>query len=162
MMLETVLGGVFGGALRLAPELMKHLDRKNDRAHEVKMFDLQLQADKLKGDQALALARTQAEAAADAGDLNALLAAIQAQGRPSGVPWVDAISSAVRPILTYWWCVVLYTAALICQYLAARSASGDPVQAVLSVWGSDEKALVASMLAFWFADRSLRKRGVGR
>lgn len=162
MILETALGGVFGGLLRLAPELMKHLDRKNDRAHEVKMFDLQLKADQLKGDQALSLARTQAEAATDQGDIGLMLAAIQAQARPSGVPWIDALASGVRPILTYWWCVGLYTAALICQYLAAREAGSNAVASVLSVWGGDEKAIVASMLAFWFADRTLRKRGVGK
>lgn len=162
MILETALGGVFGGLLRLAPELMKHLDRKNDRAHEVKMFDLQLKADQLKGDQALTLARTQAEAASDQGDIGLMLAAIQAQGRPSGVPWIDALASGVRPILTYWWCVGLYTAALIAQLVVAVDDGADATRAVLSIWGGDEKAIVASMLAFWFADRTLRKRGIGK
>jgi hypothetical protein len=162
MILETALGGVFGGVLRFAPEVLKFMDRKGDRTHELKMFGLQLEADKLKGDQALSLARTQAEASADQGEISLLLSAIQAQAKPSGVPWVDALSVSVRPILTYWWCVGLYSAALICQYLEARHAGAGNIQAVLGVWGGDEKAIVASMLAFWFADRTLRKRGIGK
>ena len=60
-MIETLLGGLLGGAFRLAPEILKWLDRKDERKHELSMFDKQLEADKLKGDQALAQINAQAE-----------------------------------------------------------------------------------------------------
>ena len=35
-MLESLLGSLFGGLFRLAPEFLKWLDRKNERDHERK------------------------------------------------------------------------------------------------------------------------------
>ena len=39
-MIETLLGGLLGGAFRLAPEILKWLDRKGERGHERAMLCL--------------------------------------------------------------------------------------------------------------------------
>ena len=39
-MIETLLGGLLGGAFRLAPEVLKWLDRKGERGHELAMLAL--------------------------------------------------------------------------------------------------------------------------
>ena len=36
-MIETLLGGLLGGTFRLAPEILKWLDRKGERGHELAM-----------------------------------------------------------------------------------------------------------------------------
>lgn len=36
-----LLGSLFGGLFRLAPEVFRFFDRKDERAHELKMFTLQ-------------------------------------------------------------------------------------------------------------------------
>lgn len=36
-----LLGSLFGGLFRLAPEIIKFLDRKDERRHELSMFTLQ-------------------------------------------------------------------------------------------------------------------------
>ena len=36
-MIETLLGGLLGGAFRLAPEILKWLDRNGERSHELSM-----------------------------------------------------------------------------------------------------------------------------
>ena len=46
-MLETVFGGLLGGALRLTPEILKHFDRKNERKHELFLQDKQLEFEKI-------------------------------------------------------------------------------------------------------------------
>ena len=47
-MIETLLGGLLGGAFRLAPEILKGLDRQGERGHELAMQDkaLELAEDK--------------------------------------------------------------------------------------------------------------------
>ena len=44
-MLELLGGGIFGsllgGIFRLAPEVLKWVDKKDERAHELKMFEQQ-------------------------------------------------------------------------------------------------------------------------
>ena len=38
-MIETLLGGLLGGAFRLAPEILKWIDRNGERSHELSMQD---------------------------------------------------------------------------------------------------------------------------
>ena len=42
-MIETLLGGLLGGTFRLAPEILKWLDRKSERGHELAMQDKALE-----------------------------------------------------------------------------------------------------------------------
>ena len=53
-MIETLLGGLLGGAFRLAPEILKWLDRNGERAHELAMQDKALEFEKLRGAQRMA------------------------------------------------------------------------------------------------------------
>lgn len=155
----TLIGTLLGGVFRLLPELFKFLDAKNDRAHELAMLDKQIEADKLKAQQAVDLTHAQTEGAATIEDIKALAVAVQAQATQTGVRWVDGLNSLVRPILTFWWCLGLYTAALVADWWALVYLSKVPmIEAALQVWGPDEKAIVASIFSFWFVDRALRKK----
>lgn len=160
-MIETLVGTLFGGIFRMAPEILKWMDRKDERAHELSMFDKQLEADKLKGDQAVAQINAQADATIGAAEVQAIIEATKAQATPSGIKWVDAINSLMRPTITFWWVIVLYSTALVAQYVAVLDGGTNYLQAILKLWGPDEKAIVASIISFWFVDRSLRK-GFGK
>lgn len=160
-MIETLVGTLFGGLFRMAPEILKWVDRKDERKHELSMFEKQLQADTLKGNQVLEHINANAAAAMGAGEIQALIEATKAQARQTGIKWVDGLNSLMRPLITFWWVVVLYTTALVAQFLFLVDSGADVTQAILALWGVEEKALVASIVSFWFVDRSLRK-GFGR
>ena len=160
-MIETLVGTLFGGLFRMAPEILKWVDRKDERKHELSMFEKQLQADTLKGNQALEQINANAAAAMGAGEIQALIEATKAQAKQTGIKWVDGLNSLMRPLITFWWVVVLYTTALVAQFFFLIDSGADVTQAVLTLWGVEEKALVASIISFWFVDRSLRK-GFGR
>lgn len=157
-MIETLLGTVFGGAFRLAPEVIKVFDRKDERKHELALLDKNLEADRLKLEASQKLAETQAEERISASELQAMIEATRAQATQTGVKWVDALSSLMRPLITFWWVIVLYTAALAAQFLQMQAHDVATVDAILRLWGPDERAIVASIVAFWFVDRSLRRR----
>lgn len=156
-MIESLIGSLLGGAFRLAPEVLKWMDRKDERKHELSMFDKQLEADRLKGDQALAQINAQADASMGVAEIQAIIEATKAQSMQTGIRGVDAINSLMRPLITFWWVIVLYTAALVAQYLFLVDTGASVTQAVLSLWGVEEKALASSIVSFWFVDRSLRK-----
>ena len=160
-MVETLLGTLFGGLFRMAPEILKWMDRKDERKHELSMFDKQLEADRLRDDQALAQIQVQADASIGTAEIQAIIAATKAQATKTGIRWVDALNSLMRPLITFWWVVVLYTAALAAQFFFLIDSGAQVTQAILALWGNDEKALVASIVSFWFVDRSLR-RGFAR
>ena len=57
-MLDIIGGGlfgtIFGGLFRLAPEVLKFLDRKNERQHELSMFNRQCELEQIRGEMKLA------------------------------------------------------------------------------------------------------------
>ena len=57
-MLELLSGGIFGsllgGIFRLAPEVLKFLDKKNERGHELEMFNRQCELEAQRGAQKMA------------------------------------------------------------------------------------------------------------
>ena len=156
-MIETLLGSLFGGLFRMMPEVLKWLDRKDERAHELSMFDKQLEADKLKADSAQQLLITQTNGTTSVAEIQAMIEATKSQSTLVGVKWVDAVSSLMRPTITFWWVIVMYSVALYAQYTVLIMNGAANTAAILQLWGTDEKMIVASIISFWFVDRSLRR-----
>jgi hypothetical protein len=48
--METLLGGIFGGVLRLAPEALKFFDAKNERKHELSMLEAEMKFAQVKAE----------------------------------------------------------------------------------------------------------------
>ena len=157
-MIGSLLNFLGGGLLRLVPEVLKAWDAKNQRAHELAMFDKQIAADNARAAAAERGIQLQNEGAMNLAEMQAIVEATRAQAVPSGIAWVDAMSSSVRPVLTYWWAVVLYTTALGCEFYMTLKISGSAPEAFLNIWGEAEVGIVLSMIGFWFADRAIRKK----
>ena len=152
-MISTLLGGLLGGIFRFLPELLKFLDAKNERSHELAMQDKALEFQKLKGDQRIEEINAQGQQDWNTGALDALKAAIQGQDALSGIKWIDGFSKLMRPLITLQWVVFLYPAVIVGSFIV-HVQSGMPVlQALPLVFGEPEKALVAGILNFWFLGR---------
>ena len=160
-MIETLLGGLLGGVFRLAPELLKWLDRKGERGHELSMQDKALEFEKLRGAQKMAEIGAGADAAWNVGAIETLREAVAGQARPSGVKWADALSISVRPVITYWF-MALYCAAKMAAFIGAISAGADWIPAIHAAWTEADQALWAGVLNFWFLGRTLDKMNRGR
>jgi hypothetical protein len=151
-MIETLLGGLLGGAFRLAPEVLKWLDRKGERGHELAMQDKALEFEKIRGAQRMAEIGASAEAAWNTGAIEALRDAVRTQGEKTGVAWADALSSSVRPVITYWF-MALYCAAKTAAFAAAINGGSLWSVAVVHAWTDADQALWAGVLNFWFLGR---------
>ena len=150
----TTLGGLmFGGVSAVAPEVVKLIDRKDERKHELSMLEKQMQLDELR----LKQQQAQAEAQIEVADMSALTAAIQAQAKPSGTKWIDGVNALVRPFLTFWWCVVLATAVFVARFIIAVDGGLPPAEALVAIWGTFENTVVAAIIGFWFPSRAMRK-----
>ena len=151
-MIETLLGGLLGGLFRMAPEVLKWLDRNGERSHELSMQDKAIEFEKLRGAQRMSEIGASADAAWNTGALETLRDAVRAQGEKSGVTWVDGLSSSVRPVLTYWF-MALYCSAKTAAFVAALTGGADWGTAVLRSWTEADQALWAGVLNFWFLGR---------
>lgn len=153
MILEsTIIGGLVGGIFRCVPEVLKFFDAKNERSHELAMQDKALEFQRLKGDQRVEEIQMQGQQDYNAGALDALKTAIEAQGKPTGIPWVDAISSSVRPAITYWF-MALYCTAKTAVFISAVNAGSAWHEAVRLSWTDGDMALWAGIINFWFLGR---------
>jgi hypothetical protein len=149
-MIETLLGGVFGGVLRLAPELFKLFDKKNERAHELRMLEAEMEFAKIKGE----IAMRQADVQLQTAELDAMVAAIQEQSSTAKAAgsMVASISAMVRPTVTYMF-LGLYAAVKVAAYLIAIEQGGNWKEVLTTMWGSDDLAVFNMIISFWFVGR---------
>jgi len=144
--------------LRLAPEVLSLIKGGREEAHEYRMTELQLRIDEARAKQAIDLAHAQAEIATAAGEMNAWASAIRAQDKPSGIRWIDALSSSVRPVLTYWWVLVLYSGAKLLQIVVGVQ-DGATLEAFVPILVTEfDRTVIGGILSFWFVDRSMRRK----
>ena len=164
-MLELLSGGIFGsligGIFRLAPEVLKFFDKKNERQHELAMFDRQCDLEKVRGEMKLAEIGAQRDAAIDTGVMDAFNAAInqQAEMAKAAGGWAASLSASVRPVVTYW--VILLWSFVHVWYAWNAWMNGSPPQEVFStMMTADFMALVSGTINYWFLDRTLKQRGL--
>lgn len=161
MLLETIIGGAAGGLLRLAPEVLKFFDRKNERKHELSLLDKNLEADKQRGVQAERELVLKNDLAQVTQGLQALMEAIRGQGQLTGVKWVDALNVTVRPILTYLIAgpYALGKFAVFFALTWQGGLTGASVQAAIaSTYTPADMAIVSGILNFYFLGRVFDKR----
>jgi hypothetical protein len=156
-----ILGGALGGIFRLAPEVLKFFDKKNERAHEMLMFSRQCELEQIRGQMKLAEIGAQREAAVDVGVMDAFNSAIEQQATmvKAAGGWAAALSASVRPVVTYW---VLFVWSFIHVWFAwnAWITGAPPVEVFKIMMSPDFSALLAGTINFWFLDRTLAKRGL--
>lgn len=156
-----ILGSVFGGLFRMAPEVLKFFDKKNERQHELLMFSRQCELETLRGQQKLAEIGANREAAIDVGVMDAFQSAIEQQATMSKAAggWAASLSASVRPVITYW---VLFIWSFIHVWFAwnAWLAGAPPAEVFKTMMTADFSALLAGTINFWFLDRTLAKRGL--
>jgi hypothetical protein len=156
-----IVGSLLGGIFRLVPETFKFLDRKNEREHELAMFDKQCELEKVRGSQKLAEIGAQREATVDSGVMDAFNAAITQQTEmvKAAGGWVASLSASVRPVMTYY--LLLLYGVFKTSTLALSYANGQPIPELLkSAWTVDDMALLSGVVNYWILDRTLAKRGL--
>jgi len=156
-----LLGSIFGGLFRLAPEVLKFFDKANERKHELKMFEQQCQLEQMRGAQKLQEIGAQHAMAVDAGVLDALKGAIDQQTEmvKAAGGWVASLSASVRPVVTYW--IVLLWSFIHIWFAWSAWIQGMPPEVVFkTAMSPDFAALVAGILNYYFLNRTLEKRGL--
>lgn len=156
-----VLGGLIGGVFRLAPEVIKFFDKKDERKHELAMFDKQCELEKVRGQQKLDEIGAQRDMAVDVGVLDAFKAAIDQQTEMTKAAGgkVAALSASVRPVMTYYL-LLLYGVAKVFAIILAYYAGQPMLEVLKGAWGLDDMALLSGVVNYWILDRTLAKRGL--
>lgn len=149
-MFETLLGGVFGGFLRLAPEVFKLFDRASERKHELAMVQAEMEFAKIRGE----IAMRQVEAAMTMAEMDTMAEAFKEQSATAKAAGktVAAISALVRPAITYAF-VGTYFAVKLASYLIALDQNGDWRDVIVKLWTQDDVTIMFMIISFWFVGR---------
>ena len=156
-----LFGGVIGGLFRLAPEVLKYFDKKNEREHEMAMFSRQCELEQLRGQQKLAEIGAQRDAAIDVGVMDAFQAAINQQTEmvKAAGGLAAKLSASVRPVVTYW-IMALWSFIHLWFAYQAHKAGASPEVVFKTMMTVDFCALVSGTINYWFLDRTLKQRGL--
>ena len=152
-----IIGSIVGGLFRLAPEVLKALDKKDERAHELRMFERQVELEKARGQIKLDEIGAQHKLAVDTGAMAALKAAIDQQTELASKAGgkIAALSASVRPVVTYA-IVGVYLGMQIAMALQAENAK----EAFALVMTPDFVALVCGILNYYFLNRTFERRSI--
>lgn len=149
-----VIGSLFGGLFRLAPEVLKFFDKQNDRKHELAMMDKQLDYEKLKAEFKV----EEKYVDFSVHQLDAMQEAFkeQAATATSSYKWVSALSALVRPMVTYVLFGLYVCFKITMMYYAVQT--GVPWNAVMNqAWNQDDFAMLNGILFYWFLNRSIER-----
>lgn len=157
-MLLTILSGLFGGLLRLAPEILKFLDAKNDRQHELDMQDKALAFQQLTGTQKIAEMNVAAQLGMQTAQFNAMANAYASQATmaQTGGKFASFISSLVRPAVTFF-VFGMWAAHKVSMMVYAWHLTGDVTGVLMNNWDQDDTSMLTMIVSFWFVGRAIEK-----
>ena len=149
-----LLGSLIGGAFRLAPEIIKFLDKKNERLHELNMFRLQTDLEKMRGE--FKVEEKYVDYSIQ--QLDSIKSAFQeqAQTAKSAGPIIAAISALVRPGIT-WALFGMYAAVKAAALVIAFQTGAHWAEVVTQVWDEDDFGLFTMCISFFFVGRPIEK-----
>jgi hypothetical protein len=156
-----LIGLIFGGVSRLTQHWLELKDKDKERSHEAVMYDKQIALADKRFEHDASLRRMDAESTEATAEWAALATAVQAQADEASKAggWVAQFSASIRPLLTFWHAVVVYTLVKVALFTLAFTNGISWESAIVQIYGDADRAMMMSMVSFWFMDRSLRKAG---
>ena len=155
MILSALLSFLGGSAFRMIwGEIAAYLTKRQDHQNELEALKAQNELENARADRDLARIKLQSElgvkevqiqadAALSKTEADAFVEAMRNAFKPIGIKWVDAWNGSIRPAMAtvalLLWCFALWRAGF--------------------VMGDWDRELVAGILGFYIADRTLAKRG---
>lgn len=152
-----LLGVIGGGLLRLFPTVLEFFKQGRDLKYELLRMDKEMELERLRGQLRENEIRAFSEMKVEDNWSTALSNALEAQGKLTGDKWLDRLNVSVRPVMAYWWCIVLYTVyKMILIYVALRDGVSLEHLATVIVTNFDF-AVISSIIGFYFVDRAIRR-----
>ena len=159
----SILSSILGFATAGLPSILGFFQQKGDQAHEREMA-------KMQNEQAMLMAQKgfQSQEKIAAIELEGTYAETFAQERQAlyehdaklvhdAAPWVRTLNAAVRPIVAFTF-VGLLVFVDVAGFIWAIHSTGFSREAMDVVFSTDEMAIVASIIGFYFGARTWEKK----
>lgn len=151
----SIIGAILGILGSAVPEYLKIKKTKMDQEHEVRMFELQIQAQEKLAQYKL----QEIEAQADIRESEALYKAseIKLTGWKIADGLIALYTSSVRPTITYLF-FTFYGLAKLGQYhyITKVGTNASVTEIIWRLFTSEDMALFATIMGYWFGQRGMR------
>ncbi|WP_253307749.1 MULTISPECIES: hypothetical protein [unclassified Rickettsia] len=142
----TLLATIIGFISSILPEILKILKDLNDKKHELHILDRQIENNKLNHSKTF----TELTISKEMAEQYSLYSTYK-----SGISWVDALNSSVRPVLAYSF-FAMYGGVKYIQYKAIKNT------AILAeyldvLWSIEDQTIFAGIISFYFGQRTFSK-----
>lgn len=141
----TALSAFLGFLGALVPEFIQLWKDKRDKAHELKLLELQLQQQAQGHSERLEEIRIQGETS----QMQSLYRTYY-----TGIDWVDALNGTVRPVLAYAF-FLLYA---LVKLLQLSLIEAHPAMMIPILWTEEDQAIFAGIISFYFGQRAFLRR----
>ncbi|MCC8461189.1 MAG: hypothetical protein LN545_04280 [Candidatus Megaira endosymbiont of Carteria cerasiformis] len=138
----ALLGSLAGFLSALIPEVLGFIKDKRDKAHELALVKLQIEAGKNSSSSRIDEVVIKSDL-----DKERL---IYSHAKPIGIPWVDALSALVRPLITYLF-LALYIGVKLTIIFSYQ------IGVCMPVWTNEDEVLLSVIMGFWFGNRMINK-----
>lgn len=143
----TLLASIAGFVSSLIPEIVKLFKDKNDKKHELEILNKQIELTKMNLSEKVEEVRS----SYDAAELANLYTTFK-----SGINWIDALNASVRPVMAYCF-FGLYSLLKYLQYSAVITSTKGIVEYLEILWTTDDQAIFAGIISFYFGQRTFSK-----
>lgn len=144
----VLLSSIIGFLSSSLPSLLNYFQDKTDKAHELEILKLQIQAQQVS-------ANNQLEAIKALSEANEMIALHNSE-KPTGT-WVDILNASVRPIIAYlFFLSYVVTRIFLYFHLEASGASFDLM--VQTLWDDQDMSILAGILSFYYGSRVFEKK----
>lgn len=139
----ALIGSLAGFISSFMPELFTFVKDKRDKAHELEIIRLQIESSKIQNSSSLDEVKINNEYADNKLVYN--------HAKPIGVSWVDALSSSVRPFITYSF-FLLYIGIKVLIFFNYEKGISMPI------WTDEDQGIFCAVIGFWFGHRAFGKK----
>lgn len=165
---ELFSGGALGGIVGTAGSTItrwqerKTLKVQNEHEHRMTQLDIQMQRDEMKMN--IEIMRGKFQLAELEGEISKELAATKAFDTSlkagllqTGIRWVDAINSLMRPLLTTM-CLIIYFVVMLQLWDSAEAIDAKTVNDLLQEVVFEMSFISSSAILWWFGSRPTMNR----
>jgi hypothetical protein len=139
----TLLGSLLGFLSAAFPDFLKLFHDAQDRKHELKILELQMQQQA----QGHVNRLEEIQVNADIAESQALYKTYH-----TGIRWVDALGGTVRPVIAYSF-FILYAVVKVMQFSADMP---------WLLWTAEDQTIFAGIISFYFGQRAMAKLRGGK
>ncbi len=158
----SILSGILGFATSGLPSVLKFFEQKGDNAHEEAMAKLEMERTLAMAEKGFASQEKIEEFRTDQVEMETYAAERLALYKhdekyaQNASTWVINLRASVRPIITYIFVFIFLFADVVGLWWAVNTGV-DFATAMNIVISTEEMAILASIIGFWFGSRHWNK-----